>query len=170
MPQVFFTADTHFGHKNILQYEAAHRPFKTIEEHDAELVKRWNSVVSPKDIVYHLGDFAFGVKNIAIAAELNGRKRLVMGNHDCYPADEYLKYFDRVFGSIYYKHYILSHIPLHPNHARVMVNIHGHLHSRKVVEATHPTDPIYVCVSVEQTDLAPISYDEVGVRAYNQRP
>jgi calcineurin-like phosphoesterase family protein len=166
MPTVFFIADTHFGHKNIIQYEPLHRPFATIEEHDTELIQRWNSVVSPKDIVYHLGDFAFGKKNIAVAALLNGRKRLIMGNHDCYPAEEYLKYFERVFGSIFYKNYILSHIPLHPNHARAMMNIHGHLHSKMGPVCENENDPIYFNVSVEQIGLKPISLEEIEIKAY----
>ena len=33
---VFFTSDTHFGHKNILNF--CHRPFDSIEEHDQALI------------------------------------------------------------------------------------------------------------------------------------
>jgi hypothetical protein len=72
MSEVFFIGDTHFGHRGIIQFSetAPHRPFSTIEEHDAELVRRWNAVVGLKDIVWHLGDFCFGKRNLEIAAQL----------------------------------------------------------------------------------------------------
>lgn len=79
---VFFTSDTHFGHKNIIRY--CDRPFADVEQMDKELIRRWNNVVSDDDTVYHLGDFAFaGTRRIEeILAQLNGKKILVLGNHD----------------------------------------------------------------------------------------
>jgi calcineurin-like phosphoesterase family protein len=55
---IFFTGDHHFGHANILRY--CKRSFSNIEEHDAALIKLWNSVVQEDDMVYHLGDFTLG--------------------------------------------------------------------------------------------------------------
>jgi calcineurin-like phosphoesterase family protein len=79
---LFLTSDTHFGHDNIIKYCA--RPFANAEEMNNEIIKRWNSVVRPDDVVVHLGDFAF--KNRASMQEilnlLHGRKYLCMGNHD----------------------------------------------------------------------------------------
>jgi calcineurin-like phosphoesterase family protein len=53
---------------------------------DEVLIANWNAVVRPDDLVYHLGDFAFGLGDAArvqsIFQRLNGRKRLVLGNHD----------------------------------------------------------------------------------------
>lgn len=47
------------------------------------LIRNWNACIKPNDIVYHLGDFMFGVKHLAdIGARLNGRKYLILGNHD----------------------------------------------------------------------------------------
>ncbi len=54
---IFLTSDTHFGHGRIL--ELSHRPFDSIEQHDDEIVRRWNEVVGPKDTVIHLGDVAW---------------------------------------------------------------------------------------------------------------
>lgn len=81
----FYLADTHFCHANILPMQP--RPFSSIEEHDETLIARWNSVVGPDDLIYHLGDFAFGLTERAdrirwIFSRLNGRKRLCIGNHD----------------------------------------------------------------------------------------
>lgn len=86
MPQVFFTADSHFGHAGILAPRMhAPRPFATIEEHDETLVAGWNAVVGPHDTVWHLGDFAYRCPEAHAAAifdRLNGRKFLVRGNHE----------------------------------------------------------------------------------------
>ena len=53
--KIFFTSDLHFGHENVLKMD--NRPFKTVDEMDAELIKRWNKKVNKGDIVYVLGDF-----------------------------------------------------------------------------------------------------------------
>lgn len=162
---VFFIGDTHFGHHNIIQFDVikAYRPFATIEEHDAELIRRWNSVVKPEDTVWHLGDFCLGgKKNIEIASQLNGKKNLVLGNHDAYDSHEYLKYFHRLYGMIDYKGVLLSHMPVHPQQLqRYKFNVHGHLHTH------HIDDPRYLNVSSEQVDLTPISWDEVVFRITN---
>lgn len=81
----FFTSDTHFGHKNIVEY--CKRPFATFGEMDKEIVRRWNEVVTGNDTVYHLGDFAFGrdatLPYISdIAKELKGKIKLIRGNHE----------------------------------------------------------------------------------------
>ena len=60
----YFTADTHFGHGNIIKY--CNRPFKNHLEMDDELIRRWNNVVSNEDEVYHLGDFEFGAPGYLI--------------------------------------------------------------------------------------------------------
>lgn len=80
--QVFFTSDTHFGHSNIIKY--CQRPFNSAEHMDEVLISNWNEVVSPKDIVFHLGDFCFGSDKewIKILQRLNGTKYLILGNHD----------------------------------------------------------------------------------------
>jgi calcineurin-like phosphoesterase family protein len=158
MSEVFLISDTHFGHKGIINFSGAksYRPFNTIEEHDAELVKRWNSVVGKRDIVWHLGDFCFGKRNLPIAAELNGLKKLVLGNHDMYATDDYLKYFHKVYGACEFKGAILTHIPVHESQfSRYFMNVHGHLHSNIL------SDPRYFNVSAERVDLTPIPWDEV---------
>lgn len=80
----FYTSDTHFGHQGMLVFGG--RKFKDTSEMDELLIKRWNEVVGSSDIVYHLGDFAFQLDNAervnGIFHRLNGRKFLVIGNHD----------------------------------------------------------------------------------------
>jgi calcineurin-like phosphoesterase family protein len=156
--RVYVVADTHFGHRKVIQFEAERRPFATIEDHDRDLVARWNAVVCPKDTVWHLGDVFFGGRDAhGILGELNGIKRLVLGNHDVYPLEVYRRYFSKIFGVAELHGCILTHVPVHPCQleSRYKTNVHGHLHSKKL------EDPRYVCVSVEQTGLAPVLLDEV---------
>lgn len=82
MKQTFFISDLHFGHRNVLAYD--NRPFATIEEHDEELIKRWNSRLSSNDTGWILGDLGWysSDRMESILKRLNGEKRLCIGNHD----------------------------------------------------------------------------------------
>jgi len=81
-PKIFLIGDLHFNHRNIIKY--CSRPFNSVEDMNKQLIKNWNSVVGKNDIVYVVGDFALCGKQkiIEIGQRLNGRKRLVLGNHD----------------------------------------------------------------------------------------
>jgi calcineurin-like phosphoesterase family protein len=85
---IFFTSDHHFSHTNIIRY--CNRPFASAEEMNLELISRWNQTVSPDDTVYYLGDFSLSLDAVEnITPQLNGRKLLVMGNHDlCHPVNK----------------------------------------------------------------------------------
>ena len=171
MSETWFIGDTHFGHANILTYEKEARAFDSVEEMNETIVQRWNKVVGKYDHVWHLGDFAFGKQNIQIAGRLNGQKRLILGNHDEYPAGEYLKYFLTVHGAVYWrnKSYILTHVPVHPCNlaGKNCRNIHGHLHSKYVMifdqkgTGTWIKDPRYINASCEQNNLTPINALEI---------
>ncbi len=78
----FFTADTHFDHHNIIRY--CQRPYQTVAEMNESLVEKWNSVVSPRDVVYHLGDFTLGdIRHFTRwASRLNGTIKILPGSHD----------------------------------------------------------------------------------------
>lgn len=85
--QKYFTGDSHFGHKLMLSPTIARpRPFASTGEMDEVLVANWNAVVRTHDLVYHLGDFAFGLHDKlrvrSIFERLQGRKILILGNHD----------------------------------------------------------------------------------------
>ncbi len=85
----FFTSDQHFGHANILKYETENRvnghgrTFKNVDLMDDFLVDKWNSVVKEKDEVFCIGDMCMKMMLLReILPFLNGRKILIVGNHD----------------------------------------------------------------------------------------
>ena len=80
---IFYTSDTHFFHEKIREF-CHNRPGTDTDSMNAEIVRIWNETVGPKDTVYHLGDFSFGKSEETkqLIKQLNGDKRLVLGNHD----------------------------------------------------------------------------------------
>jgi calcineurin-like phosphoesterase family protein len=76
---IFFTSDTHFGHKNIIEF--CNRPFKDVNAMDGQMIDTWNSIVQPHDTVFHLGDFCLG-DHRPYLLRLHGEKHLCPGNHD----------------------------------------------------------------------------------------
>lgn len=181
MPATFLVSDTHFGHeKTCTMFKRADgtplRPFKTVEEMDEEMVRRWNERVGKKDKVYHLGDVVINRKFLHILGRLNGDKVLIRGNHDIFKLEDYTQYFRDVRGYHVMNGMIFSHVPVHPESlGRFGVNVHGHLHYQRVkkivgVDETgaftysDEIDPRYHCVCVEQTDYTPITLEEVCKR------
>lgn len=79
---IYLTSDLHLGHHQPFLYEP--RGFKTIEEHDQQIVKNWNEVIKENDEVYCLGDIMLNdnKNGINLWNQLNGQKRIILGNHD----------------------------------------------------------------------------------------
>lgn len=90
---IYFTADTHYGHSEIIN--VCNRPFKSVNEMNKVMIRNYNSVVRNEDTCYFLGDFVFPqhielVKRIL--SKLNGRKHLILGNHDNLKPFDYIEY------------------------------------------------------------------------------
>lgn len=81
---MWVTSDLHLGHKNILKFNPATRPYIDVDEMNQALVDNWNSVVQPNDIVFNLGDISFMgfPRTLEVLRELNGDQTLIFGNHD----------------------------------------------------------------------------------------
>lgn len=162
---IWMTADTHFDHKNVIDYEC--RPFLDQFKMTDTLIRNWNSVVAPDDLIFHLGDVFFckSARMHEIASQLNGRKILIQGNHD----DGITRTKFKKLGFDSYKYYyidglFLSHHPQDASAIRtainsksIMGNVHGHVHSQ--IDGLDQS--IYKCVSVELTDYTPISLQDV---------
>jgi calcineurin-like phosphoesterase family protein len=173
MPAVFLVSDTHFGHAGVCRFTRNDgvtklRPWTDPAEMDEEMVRRWNDRVGPKDKVYHLGDVVINRKALPILDRLNGDKVLIRGNHDIFRDEDYRKYFRELRAYHVMNGMILSHIPIHPESlGRFGVNIHGHTHANRVMVPLATSgvldrvDTRYHCVCVEQTDFAPILFEDV---------
>lgn len=83
MTDVWFTADTHFNHRAMV--EKKWRPFESVADMNETLVERWNQYVGKRDTVWHLGDVGMGSTPPTlelIRTRLKGTKHLIAGNHD----------------------------------------------------------------------------------------
>jgi calcineurin-like phosphoesterase family protein len=129
----FFTSDTHFGDHRVLNLYP--RPFATVAEMDAELVRRWNEAVEPRDEVWHLGDFARTAKLAAeILPRLNGLKHLVTGNNDPAPVEApgWASVQPYAENEREGRRLVLCHYPFRSwnGQHRGSLNLHGHSHGR----------------------------------------
>ena len=140
--KIFVISDTHFGHENIIQY--CKRPFRDVGEMNRAIIENWNRVVEPHDIVYHLGDVY--MKDPSVLSALNGRKRLILGNHDNGKDQNLHAAFQKITMWRMFPEYncVLTHAPIHidPNgqggddHAgerksKWQFNVHGHIHHNR---------------------------------------
>lgn len=78
-----YIADMHFDYDSIIAYD--NRPFDSVEEMNEALIANWNRVVTdPEDLTWILGDFCSGDAErwCELLSRLNGRKALILGNHD----------------------------------------------------------------------------------------
>jgi calcineurin-like phosphoesterase family protein len=169
---IWFISDTHFQHNKILEYSSSRKAaFNNTKQMDEILIENWNSLIKPEDKVYHLGDVTFGSrKSYAedIHPRLNGKKRLIVGNHDDIRFFETHRLFQkimlwRVFKDPAYP-FIFSHVPVFRREIVERtgqengINVHGHLHD----EASPTTD--HFCVCVEHTNFRPMHIEEIKQR------
>lgn len=163
---IYFTSDTHYFHRNIIEYSK--RPFASIEVMHEELVKRWNSVVEVTDTVYHLGDISFGREQATreLLHRLKGKIKFLHGNHDkgaliLRPGDEDLGSYHEL--SFQNQKVILCHYPFYTWNRghRGSWMLHGHCHGNidKRNESTRRLD-----VGVDGVaSYYPLSFDDVRI-------
>ena len=161
MSEVFFTADTHFGHKAIIKY--SERPFEHLGQMDEALIAGWNERVGSKDEVYHLGDVSFWApaRTQAILDALNGKIYLVRGNHDKRIRGALEDRFEWVKDYYEYRRdkqsAILCHYPFETwrksHHGSW--HLHGHSHGALTQRGRR------LDVGVDTNDLRPYHWDEI---------
>lgn len=186
MKNKFYISDTHFGHKSVWEkFKNADgtplRDFQSTEEMDEHMIAQWNSVVGPYDTVYHLGDVVINQKFLPQIKRLNGKKKLIMGNHDIFGFQKYLDagFYEVCSYRVFVDEFVCSHIPLHPDciSSRFITNVHGHLHGNDVMwdvpqfpdgrgghHVGNSIDPRYYSVCVEKLDdYKPISHEDLKI-------
>ncbi len=139
-----------------------------VEAMDRTIVERWNVMVAPEDTVIHLGDFAFGAvgKVKTYAERLNGRKMLIMGNHDRHKARVYEEVGFLVRKEPYrFGHLMLSHHPPWPVKAG-QVYLCGHIHnlwSAKKYGLQMKAPAVLYNVGVDVRGFRPVSLTDLGL-------
>ena len=155
---VFFIADSHFGHANIIKY--CDRPFKDVKEMDTVMVENWNKIVPKDGIVYHLGDFSFGYAKRYREA-LNGKIYLLKGNHDKEKESVYKVLFEEY---LIYRKIHIDNIPIILFHYPIAnwdgkfhgsLHLHGHSHEKETREKNR------LNISVELWNYKPITFQQI---------
>ena len=173
MSNTYFVGDLHLGHSGMIRFTDDKgkkiRPFNTIEEHDETLITNINTLVKPEDRLYFLGDVVINRRCLPLIHRINGRKKLVKGNHDIFKLKDYTPFFEDIVAyRIYPKQgIIMSHIPIHEAQLeyRFKWNVHGHLHSNKIMQTDwkfkRVPDKRYINICPEHTNFKPVSFDEI---------
>jgi calcineurin-like phosphoesterase family protein len=173
---MFFTSDPHFWHKRVI--ESCNRPFGSIEEMNAALIKNWNDTVGPTDEIYILGDVFFcgTTKAKEILAQLNGKKHWILGNHDWMKPRRAAEFgfewvndyhtFESEFGTVFLCHYPYRNAGDHTEEERYSDRrlidfgnwlLHGHVHCAWKIKGKQ------INVGVDQWNYKPVHFDELAV-------
>lgn len=169
---LYFTADTHFGHANIIKY--CHRPYATVGEMDEALVRNWNAVVPPDATVFHLGDFALAPKARwkELFDSLNGKEKyLIAGNHDLFRLHSgfdpgFTVVAEQMSISVDGQPVILNHFPLEQL-APGTWQFYGHVHSgplntdNKAIPLIPSLLLTQYDVGVDNNNFSPVSFEEI---------
>ena len=175
---IWISSDFHFNHENILKFRDSTTGvhvrgdrFQSVTEMNEYMIEQHNRTVKPGDIFYTLGDVFMGEGSREWFKKnwprLNGRKRLIVGNHDdikflssggfCQKVQMWRMFPE--FGLMF------SHVPLHISsmykHSidRPLFGIHGHIHQN-----SSPVGP-YRNVCVEKTDYSPVHIETLAEEA-----
>jgi calcineurin-like phosphoesterase family protein len=192
--KIFFTSDTHYGHKNICRGVSnwtggldQTRDFKTIDQMNAAIVDGINQVVGQDDILVHLGDWSFG--GFESIQEFRDRIickniYLILGNHDHHIENNRGNCQDLFKGVYQYTrlevvrpinsrivekfNFVLSHFPIASHHDmnKGVVHLHGHVHLPPHLRIGKGKS---LDVGVDGNGLEPISLDEV-VKLMSKQP
>lgn len=159
--RIWLISDLHLGHKNIIGF--CDRPFKTVEEMDETLISNVNETVGKKDLLWFLGDFAFGSKErIQRYTEsiFCSQKSIILGNHDSHPTRWWIESgwtWASRFPIVYLDFIVLSHYQMFMQTAGPYFNVHGHSHNSTV----HRPSSRHMNVSCEVIDYRPVNLQYV---------
>jgi calcineurin-like phosphoesterase family protein/2'-5' RNA ligase len=155
--QIFFISDLHLDHANIIRY--CNRPFESVYDMNNFIVNNWNKTVRRNDVVYFLGDMAYGRGSRKISYwlnKLNGNIIFIKGGHD---RSKRIKFYDKLILDYAGHRFLLMHDPKEVPQGWKGWVIHGHTHNNKpeypLVDKKNKT----INVSVELLNYEPLSMD-----------
>lgn len=164
--RLLFTADLHLGHDKPFIWQE--RGYQSVQEHDEDIIRKFNSVVGPDDTVYILGDVCLGGVGKETLSRLNGHITVILGNHDTDNREKMyreLGWETTMAARIKYgkKSILLTHYPsitsnIGDNPWDNVLNLHGHTHSHSVY--IHNL-PYAYHVGVDAQVGYPISIEEI---------
>lgn len=182
MGLIWFTSDLHFHHRKVAELRGFAGPEGSYA-HDQAIIRNWNALVHPGDMVWVLGDVAMSDVSgaLALVDRLNGAKHLISGNHDAvWPGHRdsrksqkrWLNHFESVqpFAKIRLagEEVLLSHFPYDGDHTendratqfRLRDEgkwlLHGHIHS-----PDRASGPRSIHVGLDAWGLRPVREVEV---------
>ena len=179
--RIFFTSDTHGNHESIIKF--CNRPFQNVEEMNKTLINNWNAKVGEDDLVFHLGDFAWGGSGVwkHFREQLNGHIILIKGNHDVKQMSSTTEMlFDNVTQQMYIEiegqKIYLNHYPLlcyagtYRSKDSLVWALNGHTHIGPLstngldFERMKLTFPTQYDVGVDMNNFEPISFHELQAK------
>jgi calcineurin-like phosphoesterase family protein len=176
---IWFTADYHIGHWNILTLGKG-RPFSSLDEMHAAIADRHNAVVRPGDLVYFLGDLALKIKwdeAMRFRKRLTGNFYYILGNHDSV-AKEMFRHDPTCFVWMHDLETIkpkidgippitLCHYAMRtwPGSHKGSWQIYGHSHSNLPEDHSLSFD-----IGVDAWDFAPVSIEQVKAKMQKKMP
>lgn len=180
MADIWFLGDTHFFQQKILEFTVCSggpriRPdFKNLGEMHEKIVTEHNAVVKPGDKFYHMGDvtFDYGKEFYKLWYSLNGRKRLIPGNHDDLTNPKFCALFEKIYVMRTFGNkqggFVCTHMPMRRTSfpMSTVLNLHGHIHEKTVrmVGPGGPPDLAYMNTSCEVLNYRPVHIEEVKAR------
>ena len=143
MAHKYFSSDFHFGFESLLKLDSW--PFKSIEKHDAALIRSCKQRAKPEDIIYHLGDLAcfkqdmhldskgLDVKPYELIKDIPATFINIRGNHDLNNKVKSVCDSMHMFLSKRYPSVSLSHYPTYDHRCDAScmiapIHLCGHTH------------------------------------------
>lgn len=170
---IWFIADTHFFHTNIIKY--CNRPFTSLDEMNLKMITNWNSRVKQEDTVFIVGDFIFTNSPGGKAGEgekvdvrkfitqLTGNKVFIEGNHCSNNGiNSHIHKLVLDYGG---EKLNLVHNPDHADY-RYKINITGHVHEKWEIQRFRSGELFTDCINVgvDVWGFKPVNWKEINKR------
>lgn len=162
----YFTSDEHYGHEKIIEY--CDRPFDSVWDMDDEIIRRHNLLVTGRDIVIHIGDFAWGKQRPnRIINLLKGKHIFIKGSHDKWmPRETPATIWEKKIGVQYVA---ACHYPMRswPRSHYASFHVFGHVHGKVYDDTTgvvagYATGGLSYDVGVDANDFYPVDFDTLN--------